>query len=274
MTFIIILIALIIERFFHWSHLRHWQWFTRYQYYLNVRIGNWSKPLLLAACVLPPVLVVLAISCLLSTWWYSVPKLLFGILVLVYCLGPNNLWLQIYSCLQTLNKEGTQAAMEQVQKVFGPIQVDSSQTFHQIFTRIIFVAANQRIFAVLFWFALLGPLGAVLYRLVCQCAEGAVVAIKTLASQVQRVLDWAPVRVFSFILALGGHFTKVFTVWKRYAKESTHLNDVMLGECGLAALSVTDQVVDQDATEKEALELLDRVFVMSLVILGVFVLIT
>lgn len=274
MTFIITLIALIIERFFHWSHLRHWQWFARYQYFLNVRIGAWPKWILLVASVLPPVLLVLLVGCLMSGWWYNLPKLIFGVVVLVYCLGPKNMWLQIYSCIQAFNKEDTHSAMEQARQAFGMTGVDQPQAFHQAFTRAIFVAANERIFAVIFWFAVLGPWGAVLYRLMSLSANSAVLGITEIASKARCLLDWIPVRVFTFIFALGGHFTRVFTCWKQHAKEGPMSNDSMLSECGFAALSVPEHTSEEGVLEKEALELLDRVYVMGLVMLAVLVLVT
>ena len=42
MTFIITLIALLIERFFDWNHIRKWRWFLRYQSWLAVRLSAWS----------------------------------------------------------------------------------------------------------------------------------------------------------------------------------------------------------------------------------------
>lgn len=275
MTFIVTLIALIIERFFHWSQLRHWQWFSRYQYFLNIRIGNQSKYLLLFACVFPPVLVVALLGYLLCGWWYNIPELVFSLLILIYCLGPKNLWLQIYSCINALNKGDPREAIEQVKTAFGVTSVDQPQAFHQAFTRVIFVAANQRIFAVLFWFAVLGPWGAVLYRLINLCNVNGIFGMSEIALQAQAILDWIPARVFAFIFALVGDFTNVFSYWKRDVKEGLGSNENILGDCGTAALGFAeaDHFPEGGIAEKEALALLDRVFIMILVILAVSVLI-
>lgn len=270
MTFIATLIALIIERFFHWSHLRHWQWFKRYQRFLGTRFASWPNYLLLAMCVIPPVIIVAIIGCILSHWWYHIPKIVFSVIVLVYCMGPSNLWVQIYSCIRTLNKDDTHAAIEQVKTTFGITAVDQPQAFHQAFTRAIFIAANQRIFAVLFWFALLGPWGAVLYRAVSLCVNNSTLPITDIALRCQYLLDWLPARLFAFVFALGGNFTKVFASWKRYAADGLYSSDLMLGECGIAALDVTkgESIPEDGTAENEALTLLDRVFTIGLVVLG------
>jgi len=276
MTFIITFIALIIERFFHWGHLRHWQWFGRYQYFLTTRLANWPGFLLLIVSVLPVLMVVGIIEFAICGWLYNIPKLIFGLIILLYCMGPNNLWVQIYSCIRALNKEEPHVAIEQVKTVFGITAVDQSQNFHQSFTRAIFIAANQRIFAVIFWFAVLGPIGAILYRVISLSTNSSVSSVTQAAVYMQKVLDWIPARAITFIFALGGHFTLVFARWKQHVKQGIDSNDAILGECGIAGLCVAngDQLPEDGAAEKEALALLDRVFVMALVILAAAVFVT
>jgi AmpE protein len=275
MTFIITLIALIIERFFHWSHLRHWQWFTRYQHYITIRFLSWPNYLLLALCVLPLVILVGMVSCLINGWMFNIPKLIFGVIILLYCMGPNNLWVEIYSCIRALNQDDPHLAVEKVKKTFGIIAADQPQLFHQSFTRAIFIAANKRIFAVIFWFALFGPWAAILYRAVNLCGN-ATTSLGNAALQVEQILNWLPIRVFTFLFALVGHFTHVLARWKLYVKTGIQSNEVMLGECGIAAFHVAreDTLPEDGTAEKEALALLDRVFVMGLVILAVAMLVT
>lgn len=273
MTFLTILIALIVERFFHWSHLRQWNWYLRYQHFLSVRLGTRSNFLLLVVAVVPLACLFAFLGWIFSGWLYNIPKLIFGTVVLLYCMGLNNLWVQIYNCVRALNKEDPVAAIEQVKTTFGVTFADQPQAFHQAFTRAIFIAANQRIFAVIFWFALLGPGGAVLYRAVSLCAENVSLGVVTMATQWLRVLDWIPVRIFSFLFALGGHFTRVFSCWKKYAKEGLHFNETLLGDCGIAALAPNDvqQIPEDGSTENDALLLLDRVFIIGLVFLALLV---
>jgi AmpE protein len=274
MTFIAILVALIVERFFHWGHLRHWQWFARYQRFLGTRLAGWPKYLVLSACVIPPALIVAVINCAISNWWYHLPKLIFDIVILIYCLGPKNLWVQIYSCIRSLNKDETHAAIEQVKTAFGLTSIEQPQAFHQAFTRAIFIEANQRIFAVLFWFVFLGPLGAILYRTISLCAENTTVVFADAALQAQRLLDWLPARLFTLVFALGGNFSKAFVTWKQHAADGLGSSDILLGECGIAALDVsqTELIPEDGSAENEALSMLDRVFVIGLVSLALIVL--
>lgn len=268
MTFIMILVALIVERFFNWNHIRNWQWFSYYQRFLNKYISAWPKDLVLVFYIVPPLLLVALINTALTDLLYDVLKIIFGIIVLMYCLGPRNLWVEVYAIINDLHKEDPKSAVERAQASFN-IAPTHSQDFHKNFTNAIFVAANQRIFAVLFWFAILGPVGAVLYRLIQLCA-----AQSPRALQVQAFLDWIPARIFALTFALGGHFRDVITYWKKDAKYGLHTNEILLAECGMAALDVAhgDQVPEDGSAEKEALALLDRTFVIWLAFLAIVVL--
>jgi len=275
MTFLAALIALIVERFLHWSQLRNWKWYSRYQEFLNVRLDSVSPALIFFACILPPLIIAALITRLTANWGYHIPKLIWDILILLYCLGPANLWVQIYTCIRVLNKEDTRAAIEEVKNTFQINSIGQPQAFHQAFTRAIFNAANQRIFAVLFWFSILGPIGAVLYRVTSLSKANANVHVSEFAKQGQNILDWLPARLFTFVFALGGNFNKVFYCWKKHAKQGLNSNEAILGDCGIAALDVTkgDTIPEDGSAENEALTLLDRVLVIGLIVLGLIELI-
>jgi AmpE protein len=274
MTFIITLIALLIERFFDWNHIRKWRWFLRYQSWLAVRLSAWLPSLILTLSVGLPVLAVALVNNLLAGILFGIFKLVFGIVVVVYCLGPANFWSQFYMYAAAIHKDDAQAATESAKSLFALPAFANPQEFHRVFTSAIFIEANSRIFAVIFWYILLGPAGAVLYRLVdLSHVKSTVVAPP--AEKFQRILDWLPVRVLSFLFALGGHFTQVIQRWKKQVLDTPAVNDVLLSECGIVALDVTkDNHFPEDGTiEQEAVSLLDRVFVITLVLLAIIVLV-
>lgn len=276
MIFIITLIALLMERFFHWHHLRHWHWFKRYERWLGERIGNWPAVLIFLCNLLPPLIIVGLISYFLKGMFYDIPQFIFGVVVILYCLGPENLWLQVYRCISDLNKEDPQIAVEQVQSSFRVATPEHSQAFHKKFVHAIFLAAHQRIFAVIFWFVILGPVGAVLYRMIDSYRTQSVTNLQPFATWVGGWMDWVSIRLFTFLFALGGHFTHVFACWKSKVLKGVQVNDALLTECGLAALDVVDEgkVPETGEAESEAIALLDRVFVIGLVVLAVVVLVT
>lgn len=274
MTFIITLIALMMERFFHWHHLRHWRWFIDYEEKMGARLGNLPPAVILIICLLPPLIIVGLITYVLHDWFYGIFDLIFGVLVMLYCLGPENLWVQVYQGIQYSQNNEVEKAVAHVQMSFGIQPPTDSQLFHQSFVRAIFIAAYQRIFSVIFWFVILGPIGAVLYRLIELFSLRSEMGMSSIAMQVKQFMDWIPVRLFAFLFALGGHFTKAFACWKNDIFRGINANEKILAECGIASLDITegDAILDTVASEQAAIALLDRVSVIALVILAVIVL--
>jgi hypothetical protein len=63
--------------------------------------------------------------------------------------------------------------------------------------------------------------------------------------------------------------------WKQHALDTPAVNEVLLSDCGIVALDLTkDNLLPEDGSaEQEAVALLDRVFVITLVLLAVIVLV-
>lgn len=259
MTFTVIFIGLLIERFFDWSHLRHWQWYTRYQEAVLKRFSTHSPYIVLAAMILPIVIVIALLSLILQGWLYGLIKLIFSIIIFIYCLGPKDLWAEAFANANVLKNS----------------EADSKHpSLNQAFLSHIFVEANRRVFSVVFWFALLGPVGAVLYR----CATLSTVflakqdsALLHLSRQLEALLSWLPARLLTVLFALGGHFVQVLTAWRKHALEGLDSNETLLMECGTAALGLEETQAISNGAARGAINLLDRSFIIMLVIIGLLV---
>lgn len=277
MTFIVSLIALVIERFFDWSHLRHWYWFTNYQKYIAHRFADKSSYLILALSIVPLLIIVLLLEFLLQNALYGFVQLLFQLFILLYCLGPQNLWADTFSCISALRQGDKRFVEEKVKK---SSRSNYSQSLHRHFLNNIFIEGNRRVFAVVFWFVVLGPIGAVLYRAVSLSAatseQETNVELYQTARSLEAVLDWLPVRVFAFIFALGGHFVRVLSCWQKKILFGLHGNETILTDCGIAAMGLEDEhkILEDGTVEKHAISLLDRAFVITLVVIALIVLLT
>ncbi len=248
MTFLIVLLALILERFFHWHHWRYWRGCTLYERAIGKRLGRYvlSPTLALLVIVIPPLLLIFLLSLGLRDVLGGLIFFVLNAVIVLYCLGSENLWAEA--------KEGAQS---------------SHGTHSEALARAIFVALHSRIFAVVFWFVLVGPIGAVLYRLVETTAKTGVKGAD-LADRAKQVLDWLPIRLLTIFFALAGHFSKVFVFWRHHVLDRPDTNRAFLTDCGLAALRVSggDQSSESDVSEKTALALVDRALIIGLVILA------
>lgn len=279
MTFIVVLIGLLIERFFDWSHLRHWTWFSAYQRMIGQKLANKSAYLALAVSIIPLLLAVLAIEYFLQSWLYGFPNVIFKLLLLIYCLGPQNLWADSFACINALVQGDTQYAAEKLKSAFDITDTKYAQALHKHLLSRIFIEANRRVFAVIFWFTLLGPIGALLYRAICVSAQDSQKGMQSVtqdARKIESILDWPAVRLFTFIFALGGHFSHVLACWRRKVSSGLEGNEALLTECGIAALGYDDQdkIPEDGSVENNAISLLDRSFAIAIVFVALIALIS
>lgn len=266
MTFIVVLVALSIERFFDWSHIRHWSWYKKLTAKLLTRFQGHSPYVQLALCVIPIMLMVLLIQLVLQGWLYGFASLVFDIVILIYCLGPQNLWADSFACTNSIEQHDQQNVSAKLKHAFN-INGGTRNLHHDLLQQI-FISANCRVFAVVFWYLILGPVGAVMYRLLSFCARNKKLSVANRAAFLKSLLDWLPIRIVTFLFALGGHFSQVFSAWCKHAWHGVGENDLLLVECGTAALGYGDREIAEDGTaERNAISLLDRVLVIAVVVI-------
>jgi AmpE protein len=162
--------------------------------------------------------VVPALLCGVVQWglrlpWFGLLEFLFAAAVLYYCWGPRDLERDV-EAIDKASDSAQRAAAAQALKpdndgaeiVFAAEHLVTA-TFH---------AGLKRWFGVLFWFAVLGPCGALLYRLAQQLAGVAELRDRALAQKFAALLDWAPAHMMALSLALASNFDAVFTSWRDY----------------------------------------------------------
>lgn len=242
MTFVVTLIALLIERFFDWSHIRNWNWFVQLQRYITQRLQGKHPGLILAASVLPVALIAALIAYIFHGMLYGVIGLVFDLAILLYCLGPNNLWAEVVT-----------------NKVTG--------------VKNIFVAANRRILAVIFWYLFTGVLGAVIYRTLAVAAQSAEPEdVRQYAENSEAILDWLPVRFFALLFAAGPAYKKVLDCWRKNLPTGISNNETTIAECGVAALNMDTVSTANSATLKAAISVIDRTLIILLVLVAIVIL--
>lgn len=272
MTFMVTLIALLVERFFDWSHLRHWHWYTAYQD--SIAQKSPAQPYVaLILTVLPLLIIVGLLQWLLRDMLYGVIGLLFQIALVLYCLGPQNLWADTFASINALVSQNKQVAVDKLKMHFGILEIDASSSLHSPLLNSIFIAANHRVFAPLFWFSLLGPIGIVLYRVIALSAAASYKAdILQQASFIKAILDWIPARLMAIFFVLGKHYAKVFAIFRQRVLAGLDGNEVILVECGNTAIAAEEGNVPEDGSvERSALNLLDKTFIIWLVLVVIMV---
>jgi AmpE protein len=135
----------------------------------------------------------------------------------------------------------------------------------------VLLLSYHEVFAVIFWYSLIGPLGAALYytlgllqRTLEQDAEQ-----KTLLAQLNQVIgvmDWVPVRLMGISYALVGHFSTLFPLWLKDLRGDLLENEERLLDWGNKAIELSKT---EDSTAVESANLLvERSVVVWLVALA------
>ncbi|MCG7984565.1 MAG: regulatory signaling modulator protein AmpE [Candidatus Thiodiazotropha lotti] len=223
MTLTIILICLIAERFLlEHSHLRSNRWFTRYcQWHQQQNLPEWMQQGIigLLLLLLPPLLAVAALQHLFSDSLLGLPSLLLSIGVLLYALGPQDLDSQINRYVETAETDDGEAR-EIARNIIEDEPPTSEPACSQAVSEAALQQANRRTVAVLFWFILLGPLGAMLYRLATWMPQSDQAAqdidFKLNTRQLVIILDWLPARITAFCYAIAGSFEDALYGWRSY----------------------------------------------------------
>jgi AmpE protein len=276
MLFIVILLGLLLERTFNVSqHLYKLSLFDQYQRKLHTLSGE-NGVIGLVLVVLPAVLLVWGVTLVFSPLFYHLAGFIIALIVFVLCLGAGNLRQQVDDCIRLVEQDKEEEAQAFVKEHFTCFP--SAQGTAKQLVSVVFKESHERIFGLLFWFVLLGPVGAVLYRMMQKLSvyyhlQHEDKSIYQLAAWCTCVLDWIPVRLMALSFSLIGHFTAVFPVWLKSIGVKLSREYEFLVACGNAALSLTNDpaaIVAQSQLDA-AFSLVNRALLIWLVVIALLI---
>ncbi|WP_373389171.1 regulatory signaling modulator protein AmpE [Pseudomonas alcaligenes] len=206
MNFLVLLLVLWVEKFSA-GRARIQQDGPWLRWLASVEGGVPWRALLLVV-LLPVLLLGLLLLALepLAYGWLALPV---HLLVLVYSLGRGDVLAALGPFRDAWRRGDDQAALHVAERDLG-VAADGEAELLQRVQDYELWQAYQGFFAVIFWYALLGPLPALAYRLLALAAEhSAQPAVAERAAQLRHALDWLPVRVLAASFALVGNFAAV-----------------------------------------------------------------
>ena len=275
MNFLALLLALAVERLFAgFMHLRRLPLLATYGRYVAARLapaatgGRLWQAVLFAA--LPAAAVALVAALRVSGLGY----LLYAALVLLLALGPDDLYDEVAAYIAASRAGRSEAAMLAADLLAD----DAGQR------------ANNRIFGVLFWFALLGPAGAVLFRVTDVLRRAAIAdaagrgaagedACVVLLQRLHGWLAFVPARLLALSYGVAGSFDDAFRGWRGYLsaerREFFEANDLLLVHAGQGALGAAWQAAADDVARAELVQgLVRRSLFLWLAVLAAVMLLT
>lgn len=213
---ILLLVALVTLGLLHIQpRLVHWRGDGGFRWWV-AQIDDTSGPGRVALALAVPVAL-----CLLVMWLFRLSPLndvlqtAFALLLLVFCFGPHAFEDDLERVLRAPDAAQAEAAVQGLSDdgeavIWRADAVGAAVAF----------AALRRRFGVLLWFFLLGPAGALLYRLARTLGHDDSLDLdpsaRMAARHVANVLDWLPAQLLVFSLALVGHWEAVIGAWRRW----------------------------------------------------------
>jgi membrane protein required for beta-lactamase induction len=285
MSLIVIVICLIVERFLlERQHLRQRPWLEAFSKWLtDQRTPEWSKHGLMSLIIvlLPPLLTTALLQQLLAGSLFGIPTVIFAAVVLLFCLGPVDLDTQVNDYIKAVETEDETNLRRIAREIVEDEPPTSEPALSQSVTEAILWQANQRLFGVVFWFILLGPLGALLYRITTQLPRleqaNRDIDFFLNAKQLLLIMDWLPARLTAICYAIAGSFEDALYGWRNYRDrrydEFSDSNSGTLICTGSGAMRLTtlleehsDELHDYSHLPQSAMALVWRSLVVWLVI--------
>lgn len=262
MTLVVIVVSLILEHIFgRWQRMRRLSWFSSYRKRLhNILSQPWREGYLGVLVLLAvPVLMIWLLQLLLQGYYWGTLELLYSVLIVSYCLGPEPFNEKVDAYLKACEEHHRLEAKELAESLVGDTVPDNQRQQSSAVTRAVLYEGNIRIFAVLFWFVLLGPAGALLYRCTAFLAQGKNVPecehIQPYAERIFAVLDWLPANLLSLTFFLTGSFDDAWHAWKKAVQAELELTErnratVITTGCGAMRHEIDDAFAGNDHGEE------------------------
>jgi AmpE protein len=226
MTIIEILLALGLCHFIReLGRFRKRQWLTTWVDFSNDAFGKlprWQDALGFLVIIAVPLLGLLMINQVLVSVFGSTGAFFLALVVLIYSFGPRDLDTDVAEIVEAEDDEQRNNVMERVMRRPVPEDADEARAAA---VEAVFREALRRWFGVIFWFAVLGIIGAFLYRMVDWLVNenhNLSEDQKGLFTRLLQIMDWPAAQLMTLSLAIATDFDSVFTAWKRYHDEQGH----------------------------------------------------
>ena len=281
MTLIILLCGLALEYFLGvLDDVRQLTWFSRYSDFLEnkfVQSKYWNSTIGVIITLAGPLVLLLLIDYGLSEVFFPL-SYLFALAVLLNSIGPVFLNQSLNAYVEALDAGDDVRARHYAGEFCHSVAAPDPDKDEQEIIGSIFVEANERLYAVIFWFIVLGPFGAMLYRLVTvlkskyRDVHG---AYADTTRHLNHILNWPSTRLFALGNALAGNMIEAMEAWRTNEDSSLVVNEAVLISSGFGALhyrpekNMQESELDRSYWIKATQGLINRTLIVWLTVLGV-----
>lgn len=243
--------------------------------------STWESPWGVVFVLLPPLVLIVFLQSLLSDFLLGFFGLLFSILVLAYCLRYQSMDADINKIIVALENRDVATASSLASEFLGQ-QPDTEQDMVKKVCCALLLNVNERLFAVVLWFVLLGPMGAMLYRLSWYYSQRSVHAeggFKVSMARLHAILNWLPARLLPLGYAVAGNFDDALRGWKEVRTRGItgmeSLNHAIITHTGCSALHLERTLSTSDNPESvleiKAIKATHRLIMRAMLVWGIVI---
>ncbi len=264
----------------HLFHLREFRWLDPlFDIFFRTQKNAARVPCLLLLILFTALIVspVALISALLAGTLFQVPYFLLAVVVLLFSLGPRDLKEEVNDYCAAVDAGRSDDVQMLTRELIERDHPEDPDQRTALVGRAVFIQANNRIFGVVFWFIVLGPTGAWLFRvldlmrrhLAFQHAQGDEQQVDaSLVSAVRGLhgfFAWLPARLLAGGYALAGSFEDAISDWRnnpgqdelKFFETTNHLM-AAVGQGALGAARKTGENSDAAHRVRDAMDLVFR----------------
>ncbi len=212
----------------------------------------------LVICVLPVILIIGFLQ--YEIFEDGLAATVFSAVCLYISIGWQSLFEHTTAVMTPLAKGNTKKAQQNLAMI---VSRDTEQLDEQQITsatiETLLENGNDAIFGALFWFIILGPVGAILYRLVNTLdamwgyKNERFLSFGWAAARLDDVLNWVPARFCAFSYALAGNYRTAIRCWRTQAPQwkSPNAGPVMASGAGALLITIGGDAVYHGESEQK-----------------------
>lgn len=227
MSLLTILFSLAVERYVDaLDNLRSFGWSISFSNWVKEKFSKsefWNDTLGLIVIILAPVF----LCAIIYSQLYDALGLLgflFSMAVLVYCMGPQRVHHAARLYIDAGEHEDEHSLKTYATDLLGPELPDDTQEINRKVCEKLLISTNENLLGVFFWFVLLGPMGALMFRIAGVLYTDAQLQTEDENQEytefnnstrlLYAILLWLPAQLTTLAFAITGSFIDTLHEWK------------------------------------------------------------
>ncbi len=244
--FIAIIAAVAIELIFRRAdQWRGFAWFTQFTDWVCHQLDSSSVrdgPVVVLAIIAPLLFAVWLISAMLGEVW-GLFDFVFSVFILILALGPVDPIRLVQDYYDALKRDDSEAAKLHASDLLGRAADENPVLVAEQVKQALLIKTCSGIIGVFFWFIVMGPVGAAMFRLSCllkERFEDVPTGFSKSTKELYNILMWIPARITVLCFAVIGNFVDVIQSLQKVSDLWQADSDALLSETGIGALHEAD----------------------------------